>query len=139
MIGYIQISIYVAEALCDLTSKLTMAAVGCGSIMIMLSSRKRAAIVNTLPHSENHDAKMSSKWLRWLGTVVTSHTVSNRQAYTPLMSMLQRAVQSTHCTSCNQPARTNAIMLHAVKFSLYVVGPFLCRILHKSWSTGVKM
>ena len=31
--------------------------------------------------------------LRWLGTVVTSHTVSHSQAYTPLMSMLQRAVQ----------------------------------------------
>ena len=74
--------------------------------------------------------------LRWLGTVVTSHTASNRQAYSPVMSMLQKAVQSTHCTSCNQPAHTNAIMLYAVKCSLYVVGPFLCRILHKSWSTG---
>ena len=50
-----------------------------------------------------------------------------------------KAVQSTHCTSCNQPAHTNAIMLYAVKCSLYVVGLFLCRILHKSWSTGVKM
>ena len=77
--------------------------------------------------------------LRWLGTVVTSHTGSNRQAYTPVMSMLQKAVQRTHCTSCNQPAHTNAIMLYAVKLSSYVVGPFLCRILHKSWSTGVKM
>ena len=67
---------------------------------------------------------------------MTSHTASNRQAYTPVMSMLQKAVQSTHCTSCNQPAHTNAIMLYAVKCSLYVVGPFLCRILHKSWSTG---
>ena len=28
--------------------------------------------------------------LRWLGTVVTSHTASNRQAYTPVMSMLQK-------------------------------------------------
>ena len=45
------------------------------------------------------------KWfgLRWLGTVVTSHTASDRQAYTPVMSMLQKAVQSTHCTSCNRP------------------------------------
>ena len=77
--------------------------------------------------------------LRWLRTVVTSHTASKRQAYTPVMSMLQKAVQSTHCTSCNQPAYTNAIMLYAVKLSLYVVGPFLCRILHKRWSTGVKM
>ena len=77
--------------------------------------------------------------LRWLGTVVTSHTASNRQAYTPVMSMLQKDVQSTHCTSCNRPAHTNAIMLYAVKCSLYVVGPFLCRILHKRWSTGVKM
>ena len=78
--------------------------------------------------------------LRWLGTVVTSHTASNRQAYTPVMSMLQKAVQSTHCkshcNSCNQPAHTNVIMLYAVKCSLYVVGPFLCRTLHKSWSTG---
>ena len=61
-------------------------------------------------------------------------------AYTPVMSMLQKAVQSTHykshCTSCNQPAHTNVIMLYAVKCSLYVVGPFLCRTLHKSWSTG---
>ena len=77
-------------------------------------------------------------FLRWLGTVVTSHTASNRQAYTPVMSMLQKAVQSTHCTSCNQPAHTNVIMLYAVKCSLYVVGPFLCRTLHKSWSTGGK-
>ena len=83
--------------------------------------------------------RKSGKTLRWLGTVVTSHTASNRQAYTPVMSMLQKAVQSTHCTSCNQPAHTNAIMLYAVKCSLYVVGPFLYRILHKSWSTGVKM
>ena len=81
---------------------------------------------------------LDSVLLRWLGTVVTSHTASNRQAYTPVMSMLQKAVQSTHCTSCNQPAHTNAIILCAVKSSLYVVGPFLCRILHKSWSTGVK-
>ena len=58
--------------------------------------------------------------LRWLGTVVTSHTASNRQVYTPVMSMLQKAVQSTHCTSCNQPAHTNAIMLYAVKCSLYL-------------------
>ena len=70
--------------------------------------------------------------LRWLGTVVTSHTASNRQAYTPGMSMLQKAVQNTHRTSCNQPAHTNVIMLYAVKCSLYVVGPFLCRTLHKS-------
>ena len=62
--------------------------------------------------------------LRWLGTVVTSHTASNRQAYTPVMSMLQKAVQSTHCTSCNQPAHTNAIMLYAAKCSLYVAGFF---------------
>ena len=47
--------------------------------------------------------------LRWLGTVVTSHTGSNRQAYTPVMSMLQKAVQSTHCTSCNQPAHTTVL------------------------------
>ena len=78
---------------------------------------------------------VSDRALRWLGTVVTSHTVSNRLAYTPVMSMLQKAVQSTHCTSCNQPAHTNIIMLYAVKCSLYVVGPFLCRTLHKSWST----
>ena len=39
--------------------------------------------------------------LRWFGTVVTSHTASNRQACTPVMSMLQKAVQNTHCTSCN--------------------------------------
>ena len=79
-------------------------------------------------------------YLRWLGTVVTSHTASNRQAYTPVMSMLQKAVQSihckSHCTSCYQPAHTNVIMLYAVKCSLYVVGPFLCRTLHKSWSRG---
>ena len=68
-------------------------------------------------------------FLRWLGTVVTSHTASNRQAYTPVMSMLQIAVQSTHCTSCNRPAHTNVIMLYAVKCPLYVVGPFSCRIL----------
>ena len=36
----------------------------------------------------------------------------------------------------NQPAHTNVIMLYAVKCSLFVVGPFLCRTLHKSWSTG---
>ena len=88
--------------------------------------------------STNNSVK-SQKRFRWLGTVVTSHTASNRQAYTPVMSMLQKPVQSTHCTSCNQPAHTNAIMLFAVKCSLYVVGPFLCRILHKSWSIGVKM
>ena len=77
-------------------------------------------------------------------------THSLKQAYTPVISMLQKAVQSTHCTSCNQEsirtvlmyswsnqsAHTNAIMLNAVKCSLYVVGPFSCRILHKSWSTG---
>ena len=79
--------------------------------------------------------------LRWLGTVVTSHTASNwPYTYTPVMSMLQKAVQSTHCkshcTSCNQPAHTNVIMLYAVKCSLYVVGPFLWRTLHESWSTG---
>ena len=76
---------------------------------------------------------------RWLRTVVTSQTASNRQAYTPVMSMPQKAVQSTPFTSWNQPAHTNGIMLYAVKCSFYVVGPFLCRILHKSWSTGVKM
>ena len=69
-------------------------------------------------------------------TVVTSHTASNSQAYTSVMSMLQKAAQSTHCTSCNQPAHTNVIMSYAVKCSLYVVGPFLCRTLHKSWSAG---
>ena len=77
--------------------------------------------------------------LRWLGTVVTSHTASNWQAYTLVKSMLQKAVQSTHCkfhcTSCNRPAHTNVIMLYAVKCSLYVVCPFLCRTLHRSWST----
>ena len=36
-------------------------------------------------------------------------------------------------------AHTDVRMLYAVKCSLYVVGPFLCRILHESWSTGVKM
>ena len=40
---------------------------------------------------------------------------SNRQAYTPVMSMLQKAVLSTHCqshcTSCNRPAHTNVIVL----------------------------
>ncbi len=55
---------------------------------------------------------------------MTSHTASNMQAYTPVMSMLQKAVQRTHCTSCNQPAHTNVIMVYAVKCSLYVVGPF---------------
>ena len=44
--------------------------------------------------------------LRWLGTVVTSHKALHRQAYTPVMSMVQKAVQSTHCTLCNQPADT---------------------------------
>ena len=61
---------------------------------------------------------------RWLGTVVMSHTASNRQAYTAVMSMLLKAVQSTHCTSCNQPADTNIVMLYTVKCSLYGVGPF---------------
>ena len=42
--------------------------------------------------------------LRWLGTVVTSHTASHGQSYTPVISMVQKAVQSTHCNSCNQPA-----------------------------------
>ena len=72
---------------------------------------------------------------------MTSHTASNRQAYTPVMPMLQKAVQSTHFTSCNQPTHTDAIMLYGVvKCSLHVVvGPFSCRIVHKSWSTGVKM
>ena len=50
--------------------------------------------------------------LRWLGTVVTSHTASNRQAYTPVMSMLQKAVQSTHCTSCSQPSHTAYARTH---------------------------
>ena len=71
---------------------------------------------------------VSETLLRWLGTVVTSHTASNWQAYTPVMSMLQKAVQSTHCkshcTSCNQPAHTIVIMLYAVKCSLYVVLPW---------------
>ena len=64
---------------------------------------------------------MARKGLRWLGTVVTSHIASNRQAYTPVMSMLQKDVQSTHCTSCacNQPAHTNTIML----WILHVVVP----------------
>ena len=62
--------------------------------------------------------------LRLLGTVVTSHTAPHRQACTPVMSMVQKAVQSTHCTSCNQPAETHVIMLCAVKCSLYVVGQF---------------
>ena len=63
--------------------------------------------------------------LRWLGTVVTSHTASHRQAYTPVMSMVEKAVRRTHCTSCNQPAdHTNAIMLYAVKCSVYEVGHF---------------
>ena len=80
---------------------------------------------------------------RWLGTVVTSHTASNRQAYTPVMSMLQKAVQSTHCrshcTSCNQPAHTNVIMLYAFKCSLYVVGPFYAGHCIKIGLQGVKM
>ena len=38
---------------------------------------------------------------------MTSRTASNRQAYTPVMSMRVKALQSTHCTSCNQPAHTN--------------------------------
>ena len=44
--------------------------------------------------------------LRWLGTAVTSHTASHRQAYTSVISIVQKAVQSTHCTLCNQPADT---------------------------------
>ena len=31
--------------------------------------------------------------------------------------MSKKAVQSTHCTSCNQPAYTNVIMVYAVKCS----------------------
>ena len=77
--------------------------------------------------------------LRWLGTVVTSHTAWNRQAYTPVMSMLQKAVQSTHYTSCNQPAHTNVIMLYAVKCSLYVVGRFYAGHCIKVGENGVKM
>ena len=38
-----------------------------------------------------------------------------RQAYTPVMSMHQKAVRSTDCTSCNQPAGRNNLMLYAVK------------------------
>ena len=30
--------------------------------------------------------------------------VTHRQAYTPVMSMLQKAVEGTHCTLCIQPA-----------------------------------
>ena len=94
--------------------------------------------------SSHIDLLQLSILIRWLGTVVTSHTASNRQAYTPVMSMLQKAVQSTHCksycTSCNQPAHTNVIMLYTVKCSLYAVGPFLCaRTLHKVGLQGVKM
>ena len=68
-------------------------------------------------------ASLSFIYLRWLGTVVTSHAASHRQAYTPVMSMVQKAVQSTHCTFAQSTSRhTNVIMLYAVKCSLYVVG-----------------
>ena len=61
---------------------------------------------------------MALNGLRWLGTVVTSHTASLRQAYTPVMSMLQKAVQSTHCTSCNQPADTHC---HNAEYSKVLI------------------
>ena len=37
-----------------------------------------------------------------LGESCLPHTTSHRQTCTLVMSMVQKAVQSTHCTSCNQ-------------------------------------
>ena len=74
-------------------------------------------------HSSNHSIPGQfhthtalSFQLRWLGTVVTTHTASHRQAYTPVMSMLQKAVQNTHRLHLVQSTsrHTNAIMLYAL-------------------------
>ena len=90
--------------------------------MIPPDPEAHALCTDVIP-SDPEASKLCNQ-LRWLGTVVTSHTASIRQAYTPVMSMLQKAVQRSHCNSCNQPAHTNAIMLYAVKCSLYEVDPF---------------
>ena len=67
-----------------------------------------------------------------------THSLKQASIHTSHVHASKKLYKSTHCTLCNQPAHTNAIMLYTVKCSLYVVRPFLGRKLHKSWSTGVK-
>ena len=58
----------------------------------------------------------------WLGTVVTSHTASDRQAYTPVMSMLQKLYKVLTAPRAFNQQTHKCQMLDAVKCSLYVVG-----------------
>ena len=63
--------------------------------------------------------------LRWLGTVVTSHTAWNRQAYTPVMSHASKSCTKYSLHLVQSTSRhTHVIMLYAVKCSLYAVGQF---------------
>ena len=65
---------------------------------------------------------------RWLGTVVTLHKTSFRQAYTLVMSMLQNAVQKYSLHLVQSTSRhTKVIMVYAVKCSLYEVKAGYCR------------
>ena len=67
-----------------------------------------------------------------------THSLKQASIHTSHVHALKSCAKYSLHLVQSTSAHTNAIMLCAVKSSLYVAGPFLCRILHKSWSTGVK-